>query len=100
MSTHVVVLWYHGARGRPFETLTDPDSRNPIAYSLNYLQKHHFRLFNASTRVSNSLELKSWTESILFPTVTKEKPLLVPLDLARSEFGWTDFKFHDGGAEE
>ena len=91
--THVIVLWYHGAKGRPFETLTDPQTHKPLAYSLNYLQEHHFKLFHAATYVKTAHELESWTNSVLFPTVTKNSPLLVPTNLAREQFGWSDFSY-------
>lgn len=94
---YYIVLWYHGPRGRPFDTISDDFTHLPCAYSLNYLQEHHFKLFHAATQVHSAQELTEWTSSRLFPTVTRNSPLLVPVDIAESQLGWKHFHFVDAG---
>ena len=92
-TVYVVILWYHGPKGRPFDTISHAENHLPNAYSLNFLQEYHFPLLHASTLVHTEEELRSWTASRLFPTVTRKNPLLVPLPLARKVLGWHDFHF-------
>lgn len=97
--TFVVLLWCHGGKGRPFDTISDDLTRFPNAYALNYLENHHKRLFEASTLIKTEQELKDWTSSILFPTVTANSPLLVPVEIAKTALGWSNFNYISGENE-
>lgn len=90
MSDHdaAVVVWLNPEvpnrpQKRLLETLTAPDSLVPLAFPIRSL-----RLTVTSARVAASSTLQD-----LILTSTKENPILVPVSLARSELGWTEFDF-------
>lgn len=89
----VVILWYHGEKGRPFDTISDKSTSLPNAYALEYLETNHKNICEASTLVKTAEDLKNWTSSTLLSTVTANSPLFVPISVAKSELGWTDFHF-------
>lgn len=90
----VVVLWANHAHpegGRPFETLTSPGTRIPLAWSLSALRSKFGKLLESSYLVMSEADLQSWTSPLLLPTVTREQPLLVPVPIARAVLGWQEF---------
>ena len=92
----VVVVWANLSdksdfRGRPFETLTKSNSRKPLAWRLSYLQGKYSGLLPSAYLVLDESDLRSWMSPPLYGSSSREKPLLVPLSLARSVLGWHEF---------
>jgi hypothetical protein len=90
----VVVVWANSANvtnGRPFETITKSNSRNPTAWSLSYLQEKYKGLLPQAHVVFSEEDLESWMRPPLLATSSRESPLLVPVRFARSVLGWTAF---------
>lgn len=93
----VVIVWANAANidnaasGRPFETITKNNSRNPTAWRLSYLQAEYAGLFPSAHVVFSEDDLQSWMRPPLLGTSNREAPLLVPVRFARSVLGWTKF---------
>lgn len=93
----VVVLWanHSSPHGRPFETMTRSEDRIPLAWSLDFLQKKYSSLLKDAYLVLSRADFDSWTSQPLLSTVTREKPLLVPVPIAREALGWQFFDVLD-----
>lgn len=92
----VVVIWanpnsVHSDRGRPFETIVKHGSRFPSAWRLSYLQGKYSGLMPHAYVVLSEDDLRSWMSPPLYATSTRERPLIVPVSLARKVFNWQDF---------
>lgn len=89
----VVAVWVNPKRkngksqARLLETLTTERSNIPIAFPLETLQKIQSWMFCPVARDPSDLDL--WL--VLENGATKEKPLLVPLLIAKKALGWQDF---------
>ena len=88
----VVAVWFNSkkATSRPnarrLETFTTESSHHPIAFPLETLQESHSWMYCSVAEDSQDLN------TMLEPgQATRDKPLLVPLSLAKSHLGWQDF---------
>lgn len=88
----VVAVWVNPkkAKTRPnarfLETLTSDKSVFPIAFPLERLQRIDFWMYCIVAKESNELDA-----ALISGSATREKPLLIPLGLARSYLGWEEF---------
>ncbi len=89
-----VVMWANESEGRPFQTLTRRIGV-PVAFSYSFLDERFSALLAKSTIVVSELELKSLTFSETFKQFTKDNPLIVSAQVARSAFGWVEFDVWD-----
>lgn len=92
----VVVLWANSAdapdfRGRPFETLKQKGSANPLAWQLSMLQDRYGWLMSQARLVYSPEELTKYTTYPLLHSLTREAPLLIPVGLAQAVLGWQTF---------
>lgn len=81
-----IVVWIDpDALDRPqkrlLETITSRNSRLPLAFPIRSLQ---LSLPYASTVTEDTLQEKMLAS-------TKESPIIIPISLARSSLGWTEF---------
>lgn len=90
-----VVIWINpnrvkNKRARRFETITSRESNLPMAFSMESLLNHptNKECKIALTEADVSKCLKETSEKNL---PTRVKPLIVPVGLATSVFGWEDF---------
>ena len=88
----VVAIWLNpekqGSRpnARRLETITSKESPNPIAFPLALLKKN--KVWASCPIVVKIEDIDVW----LTPKgASREKPLLVPLTIAKSYFGWEEF---------
>lgn len=91
-SEMVVAIWSNPKKekarpnARPLETITDDKSPYPVAFPLEMLQTIQSWMY---CEVAKSVED---IEEVLFRSkATRQKPLLVPLHLAKSYLGWEIF---------
>jgi hypothetical protein len=88
----VIAIWTNPmrAKARPnarlLETLTSEKSTFPIAFPLEKLQTITSWMYCVVVRDSHEVD-----SALAAGTATREKPLLVPLSLARSYLGWEEF---------
>jgi hypothetical protein len=92
---YVVVIWANASSegGRPFETMMKANSRNPVAWRLDFLQGKYAASMPSAHVIFSEDDLRSWMSPPLYATSTRESPLLLPIALARSVLGWQDFDF-------
>ena len=92
---YAVLIWYNSTapNGRPFETLTRDG--NPVAWEISHLQRRYSDLLSQAHFVFSAEDLHSWISPTRRATITKQRPLLVPLSLTRTYLGWTHFHFID-----
>ena len=89
----VVAVWVNPNRkkgrsqARLLETLTTDNSSIPIAFPLETLQRIQSWMFCPVAHDPSDLDL--WL--VLENGATREKPLLVPLTIAKNALGWQDF---------
>lgn len=88
----VVAVWANPKKtktrpnARLLETLTSDKSALPIAFPLERLQTIDFWMYCIVAKESKEVD------AVLSSGVaTREKPLLIPLGLARSYLGWEEF---------
>jgi len=88
----VVAVWFNSKKvtsrpnARRLETFTTESSHHPIAFPLETLQESHSWMYCPVAEDSQDLN------TMLEPgQATRDKPLLVPLSLAKSHLGWQDF---------
>jgi len=92
-----IVVWSNpdhrtSPRARALETMTAPDSTVPMAFPIRGFSS------NPTARARWSSAFIARTEDSVFESVplsSRQKPLLVPLPLARRAFGWTRFHVPD-----
>lgn len=84
-----VVVWMNpkhkdSSQSRFLETMTSENSKYPMAFPIRFLTKHY------SWR--NAKIAATTTDVVaLIPTTDRSHPLLIPLNVAKSAFGWEDF---------
>lgn len=88
----VVAIWLNpkkqGSRpnARHLETITSKESSNPIAFPLKLLKNN--KVWALCPVVIKTEDIDVW----LTPKgASRERPLLVPLTIAKSYLGWEDF---------
>ena len=88
----VVAVWFNPKKvksrpnARRLETLTSEKSHYPIAFPLATLQETESWMYCPVAKQPSDLETFLTPEK-----ATREKPLLVPLTLAKSYLGWLEF---------
>ena len=88
----VVAVWFNSKKSssrpnaRRLETFTTSSSYHPIAFPLETLRESKSWMYCPVAKDSSDLNF------MLEPgQATKDKPVLVPLTLAKSHLGWQDF---------
>lgn len=88
----VVAVWFNSKKetsrpkARKLETFTTESSCSPIAFPLDTLQETVSWMYCPVAKTSQDLD------TLLEPgQATRERPLLIPLALAKSHLGWQDF---------
>ena len=88
----VIAVWFNSKKkkarpnARLLETLTSHKSRYPLAFPISLLSKIEPWLAYPVAKSSKEVD-----KAIYEGLATKEKPILVPLDLAKEHFGWEEF---------
>lgn len=89
----VFIVWANTktSQGRPFETMTKHGSRLPVAWRLSFLQTKYAALYAQTHLVPFEEDLSTWMSPPYSLTVTRERPLLVPVQYARNVLGWNEY---------
>lgn len=69
------------SKNRLLKTLTTNENNNPIVFSIKHIQK--------TIPLSVLADQDTILDKILLST--KEKPVIVPISIAKSALGWNDF---------
>lgn len=88
----VIAIWTNPKKAkarpnaRPLETLTAEKNPYPIAFPLEMLQKIQSWMYCQVAKSQEDID------DVLFKgKATREKPLLVPVSLAKNYLGWEEF---------
>lgn len=88
----VVAVWVNPKRvnkrsqARPLETLISEKSNMPLAFPLDTLQTIDSWMYCPVAKTSEDID--KW---LIIGGATREKPLLIPLTLAKTFLGWDTF---------
>jgi len=88
----VIAIWSNPKKekarpnARPLETLTSDKSVYPIAFPLEILQTIESWMYCQVARSSEEID-----EVLFGGKATREKPLLVPIAMAKQYLGWENF---------